>query len=86
MPNSVALRPVVPVHERREQPKVFKISLRRREVSVLEGDLRGAQIACIDSVLWVTQHGDGEDYFLQPGERFTVTLPGRVVVQGMLRS
>ena len=63
--------------------RLFEMRLDPREVRKLDGNQYGTQILSINSVLWVTQDGDPEDYILCPGDRFTVTRPGPVVIQGM---
>ncbi len=64
-------------------PQVIQVTLLPREVLAFDGDLRGVQIVSVGAVLWATQDGDPEDYILARGECFTVTRPGRVVLQGM---
>jgi hypothetical protein len=60
-----------------------EIRLGYREVYQQDGDLRGVEVIPMEGRVWVTQAGDSDDYILGPGERFTITRPGRVVVQGM---
>ncbi len=66
--------------------EVLEIELGPREVRRLAGDHRGLRIACTAGMLWVTQAGDPDDYYLGTAEEFTLTKPGAVVVQGMERS
>jgi hypothetical protein len=47
----------------------------------LDGDSRGRLIHCRQGALWVTQPGDAEDHVVRVGEAFTVTRPGRLVIQ-----
>jgi hypothetical protein len=53
------------------------------ELFSLKGDQRGGRLAALQGNLWITQQGDSEDFVLRPGERFTITRPGKVVVQAM---
>jgi hypothetical protein len=69
--------------ERPHSREVRTVSLARREVLVLSDVECDLQILCATGVIWITQDGDPEDYILERGERFTVTRPGRVVIQGM---
>ena len=86
MQKAAILRHALPANPRlQHHPQVFRICLQLGEVFSLAGDHRGAQIVSADSVLWVTQNGDVEDYVLQPGEHFGVSRPGRIVVEGMRR-
>jgi hypothetical protein len=86
MKSATTLRHPIPIHRQLHGPRVLQIRLERREVAMLSGDQTGAQIVSVDSVLWITQEGDPDDHFLQPGERYHITGPGRVVIQGMRRS
>ncbi len=44
---------------------------------------RGKIISCLKGSIWVTQEKDLEDYILEEGESFMVTVPGRVIVQAL---
>jgi Protein of unknown function (DUF2917) len=59
------------------------VCLSRDQVFKMNGDKRGIQIACQEGNLWVTQADDPKDYVLRNGDRFIVTRPGLVVVQGV---
>ena len=83
MAKSIGLEVVRCAEERSFRPELRTISLARREVLVLSAVACQLQILCGAGVLWITQDGDPEDHILERGERFTVTRPGRVVVQGM---
>jgi hypothetical protein len=61
------------------------IFLSEGQVWRIEGDLRGEAIHCDKGELWITQHGDLNDYFVKAGEHFWVTRPGLVLV-GATRS
>jgi hypothetical protein len=63
--------------------RLLELRLDSHEVRKLGGNQCGTQILSVNSVLWVTQDGDLQDYVLCPGDRFTVTQPGPVVIQGM---
>ncbi len=63
--------------------RVLEMRLDQREVRRLDGNACGTQILCAGGRLWVTQQGDPDDHFLCSGDRFTVTRPGPVVIQGM---
>lgn len=86
MQNSASLRHPLPIGRRLGRPEVFQVRLQYGEVFTLPGDHCGAQIASIESVLWVTQDNDRDDHVLQPGELFRITLPGRVVAEGMRKA
>jgi hypothetical protein len=58
--------------------------LSRDQVFKMNGDKRGIQIVCQEGSLWVTQADDPKDYVLVGGDRFIVTKPGLVVIQGVL--
>jgi hypothetical protein len=83
MAKSIGIEVVRCAEERPSRPELRMISLGRREVLVLSGEACQRQILCGAGVLWITQDGDPVDHILERGERFTVTRPGRVVVQGM---
>lgn len=59
-----------------------EIYLTGNNIFKLSGDARGTQIVSAEGVLWVTQHGDSQDYLLHPGEKVTITLKGMVLVEG----
>ena len=59
------------------------VCLSRDQVFKMTGDKRGIQIACQEGNLWVTQADDPKDYMLKDGDRFVVTRPGLIVVQGV---
>ena len=44
---------------------------------------RGKIISCLKGSVWVTQEKDLEDYILDAGESFMITVPGRVIVQAL---
>lgn len=46
-------------------------------------DSRGKVLTCLQGMLHVTQEGDYKDYILTPGQEFTVTERGLVVVQAL---
>jgi hypothetical protein len=62
---------------------VLEIELAPRDVRRLAGDHRGLRITCAGAVLWVTQTGDPNDYYLGAAEQFTVNRAGPVVLQGL---
>ncbi|BDV41099.1 hypothetical protein GURASL_00220 [Geotalea uraniireducens] len=57
------------------------INLDRDETVRLEGDARGAIIACLAGVLWITQEGDATDHLVEAGGQFTVERQGLVLVE-----
>ena len=63
--------------------RVVEVCLAPRQAFTLQGDHRGVRLTALQGTLWVTQQGDAQDYLLRPGEAFTITRPGTVVVQGM---
>jgi hypothetical protein len=71
---------------RQRSKSAAEIHLGYREVYQQDGDLRGVMIVPMEGQVWVTQRGDPEDHTLGPGERFTITRRGRVVVQGINQS
>jgi hypothetical protein len=83
MAESIPIDVVRCAQERSFRPELRTISLARREVLVLSSTACQLQILCGDGILWITQVGDPEDHILERGERFTITRPGIVVVQGM---
>ncbi len=44
---------------------------------------RGKIVSCLQGSVWVTQEQDLEDYILEQGESFMITVPGRVIVQAL---
>ncbi len=70
----IALRTVTPVTE---------ILLPAGKIWRADGDLRGEVIRCEKGSLWITQHGDLNDYLLNSGDRFWVTRPGTLLVQAV---
>jgi hypothetical protein len=44
---------------------------------------RGRTVLCASGRVWLTQHGDARDVFLDSGESFTLDHPGEAVVQAV---
>lgn len=59
------------------------LDLRVGELWRAHGDHRWRAIICQKGVVWITQERDLHDYVLSAGEMFLVTLPGRVMIQGL---
>lgn len=53
------------------------------EVFKMQADSRGVQIVCQKGRLWITQATDPQDYVLMAGDKFVVTRPGVVLIQGV---
>ena len=66
-----------------ERPVAAGLSLSKRSLLRLEGTGQGAEVRCFSGALWVTQEGDFEDHFLDPGEKFVINREGLVVVQAL---
>lgn len=62
---------------------VLEVALAPRKARSLAGNHVGLRIRCAGAPLWITQENDPDDYRLEPGEQFTVTRPGLVVLQGL---
>ena len=62
---------------------VTRFSLRERGLVRMDGDLRQAEIVCLNGAIWVTQPGDDCDYLLTAGKRFRIGHKGVVLVQGL---
>lgn len=65
------------------------IKLGSARLSLARGQLvridraRGTSIHGVDGLLWVTQAGDQQDYFLRAGERLSVARDGPVVIHAL---
>ena len=46
-------------------------------------DVAGHTILAVSGRLWLTQHGDSRDVFLEPGQQFTVERQGDTVAQAL---
>ena len=62
---------------------VTEILIQKGQMWRVEGDLRGEMIQCHRGLLWITQHGDLNDYLIRAGQRFWITRPGVVLVQAI---
>jgi hypothetical protein len=62
------------------------VSLSEGELLALSGDRRGTRLESVRGGLWVTQSGDPEDHWVQPGQTFVVSRRGKVVVTGLPHS
>lgn len=60
-----------------------EISLENDDLYKLEGDRRGMRLLSQDGHLWITQEGDLKDYWVEPGQSFTIQTSGTVLVQAM---
>ena len=49
----------------------------------IDGDGRGIQIHCEEGVLWLTQTGDPNDYFLGMQQDFTIIRKGKVMLEAL---
>lgn len=66
-----------------ERPAGAGLSLSKGSLLRLEGIDQGAEVRCFSGALWVTQEGDFEDHFLDPGEKFVINREGLIVVQAL---
>jgi len=57
------------------------VMLKAGQVWKADVDLRGEMVTVLKGMLWITQTGDLNDYFIRSGERFWVTKPGMVLVE-----
>ncbi|HET8563795.1 MAG TPA: DUF2917 domain-containing protein [Candidatus Binatia bacterium] len=62
-------------------PDAAGVSLPKGSLLRVEGIDKGAVVRCFSGALWVTQEGDVEDHFLDPGEKCVVNSKGLVIVQ-----
>ncbi len=62
---------------------VASVSLRERGLVRIDGDLRRAEIVCLNGAIWVTQPGDECDYLLTAGKRFQIGHKGVILIQGV---
>jgi len=62
---------------------VTRVSLYERGLVRLDGDLRQAEIVCLNGAIWVTQPGDECDHLLTAAKHFRVGHKGVVLVQGV---
>lgn len=58
------------------------VTVRKTDVYELERHANKTVIQCLGGRVWITRKGDLEDYFIDQGQTFVATLPGKVVVQG----
>jgi hypothetical protein len=62
---------------------VASLKLNQRRVHRIVGSRPGTKVSCEMGVLWVTQTGDRRDYILLPGDQFTVSKHGSVLIEAM---
>ncbi len=67
---------------------IHKMRTAETECRLAGGELqrlpqRDLSVHCISGEIWLTRHGDGEDYFLGPGQALTVARDDEAVVQGL---
>jgi predicted regulator of Ras-like GTPase activity (Roadblock/LC7/MglB family) len=60
-----------------------RFSLREGGLVRMDGDLRQAEIECLNGAIWVTQPNDDCDYLLTAGKHFQIGHKGIVLVQGL---
>lgn len=60
-----------------------RFDLGPHEMLQLGGDSRWRLIICHSGAVWITQTHDLQDYVLEAGDLFLVTLPGAVLVQAL---
>jgi hypothetical protein len=60
-----------------------EVDLQPQQVMHIDGDNRWRMILCQAGKVWITQSKDVEDYVLNEGDMFLVTLPGRIIIQAL---
>ena len=61
------------------------------EHALAEGELqrlpqRDLTLRCISGEIWLTRHGDSEDYFLEPGQALRLGRDDQAVIQALRES
>lgn len=44
---------------------------------------QGVRIACVSGLLWMTQEGDPDDWFIAAGRTMTVSAPGLTLIEAL---
>lgn len=44
---------------------------------------QGVRIACVSGLLWMTQEGDPDDWFIAAGQAMTVSAPGLTLIEAL---
>lgn len=83
MASYVRMNRTVPIGQLVSNRDEVEVRLAPGEVFSLTGDRRGARIVCATGGLWLTQADDPNDHYLKQGDRFLVSKPGTVVIQGI---
>ncbi len=75
-------RPACVAWPGQELERAFGLS--RGKLWRIAGDNRWRAVVCVEGVVWVTQEWDLQDYVLEAGQMFLITLPGKVIVQALV--
>ncbi|HEX2980699.1 MAG TPA: DUF2917 domain-containing protein [Anaerolineaceae bacterium] len=68
------------------QVEVKTLRLAHREVFSLSAKRRGQRLTVRAGRVWITQPNDPVDHIIEAGESFTVTHPGKILVQSLCSS
>lgn len=60
---------------------VYTVDLEHEQLWVLQ-DRCGARVRVLSGGLWLTEEGQPEDRFVQPGEELRLNAPGRALLEG----
>jgi hypothetical protein len=58
------------------------LHLEARQVVRLH-DTAGTQVQCLHGALWITQHGDRKDHFIDAGDSLRLDRPGLVLIHAV---
>jgi hypothetical protein len=61
-----------------------EFGLTRGKLWRIAGDNCWRAVVCVEGVVWVTEEWDLQDYVLEAGQMFLITLPGKVIVQALV--
>lgn len=64
----------------------MELLLNKQELLNLGEDLRRVSIHCRTGCCWLTQYGDSRDHILYPGQCYTVTRRGKVLLMAAART
>lgn len=58
----------------------MNIHLKKKELVVIEKNVKGMIVSCLDGEFWLTQSGDIYDHLILPGKSYTVSCKGKIVL------
>ncbi len=75
------------LHSHRPTHRVLRgigeMTIHRGDLWSADTDVLSFYVTCQEGTVWITQEGNIQDFFLEPGARFFISKPGQVIAQAL---